>query len=57
MGQCGLECAGAACGMQKEINDIRKRKYEKDEVQKAINAILGRHGMRRLDRVNQAYII
>ena len=45
----------AISGIQKEINDIRKRKYEKDEVQKAINAILGRHGMRRLDRVNQAY--
>ena len=24
-------------------------------MQKAINAILGRHGMRRMDRVNQAY--
>ena len=45
----------AISGIQKEINDIRKRKYEKDEVQKAINAILERHGMRRMDRVNQAY--
>lgn len=47
----------AISGIKNEIDDIRKRKFEKEEVQKAINAILGRRGMRRLDRVNQAYYI
>ncbi|MBM4055143.1 MAG: insulinase family protein [Planctomycetes bacterium] len=47
----------AISGIKKEINDIRMKKFEKEEVQKAINAILGRRGMRRLDRVNQAYYI
>jgi len=36
---------------------MREAKIEEKEVQKTINVILGRRGMRRLDRVNQAYYI
>lgn len=44
-------------GIRNEIHSMREAKIEEDEVQKTINAILGRRGMRRLDRVSQAYYI
>ncbi|WKZ18708.1 MAG: pitrilysin family protein [Candidatus Jettenia sp. CY-1] len=47
----------AITGIQEEISNIRKATFESDEVQKTINAAIGRRGMRRLDRVNQAYYI
>jgi len=42
-------------GIRDEISSMRKARIEEKEVQKTINVILGRRGMRRLDRVNQAY--
>ena len=42
-------------GIGDEISSMRETKIEEKEVQKTINVILGRRGMRRLDRVNQAY--
>ncbi|KAA0247571.1 MAG: insulinase family protein [Candidatus Jettenia sp. AMX1] len=47
----------AITGIQEEISHIRKATFEADEVQRTINAAIGRRGMRRLDRVNQAYYI
>lgn len=47
----------AVAGIREEIRSIRQATFEENEVQKTINAILGRRGMRRLDRVNQAYYI
>ena len=44
-------------GIRDEIISMREARIEEKEVQKTINAILGRRGMRRLDRVNQAYYI
>lgn len=44
-------------GIRNEIHSMREAKIEEQEVQKTINAILGRRGMRRLDRVSQAYYI
>ncbi|MFN3533428.1 MAG: M16 family metallopeptidase, partial [Candidatus Brocadia sp.] len=44
-------------GIRNEIHSMREAKIEEGEVQKTINAILGRRGMRRLDRVSQAYYI
>ncbi len=44
-------------GIREEIRNIREATFEEKEVQKTINAILGRRGMRRLDRVSQAYHI
>ena len=44
-------------GIRDEISSMREAKIEEKEVQKTINVILGRRGMRRLDRVNQAYYI
>jgi len=44
-------------GIRNEIHNIRKRNFEPEEIQKAIHAILGRRGMRRLDRINQAFYI
>ena len=44
-------------GIRDEIISMREAKIEEKEVQKTINVILGRRGMRRLDRVNQAYYI
>ncbi|MCF6154611.1 MAG: insulinase family protein [wastewater metagenome] len=44
-------------GICNEIHSMREAKIEEQEVQKTINAILGRRGMRRLDRVSQAYYI
>ncbi|MFQ5630519.1 MAG: M16 family metallopeptidase, partial [bacterium] len=47
----------ASSGLKREINNMRTAQFEKDEVQKTINSILGRGGMRRLDRVGRAYYI
>ncbi|TLD43153.1 MAG: peptidase, M16 family [Candidatus Jettenia ecosi] len=47
----------ALTGIREEISNIRKATFEADEVQRTINAAIGRRGMRRLDRVNQAYYI
>lgn len=47
----------ALAGIQEEISRIRKADFDAHEVQKTINAVLGRRGMRRLDRVSQAYYI
>lgn len=47
----------AVAGIQEEITALRKATFEADEVQKTINSTLGSRGMRRLDRVNQAYFI
>ena len=47
----------AIAGIREEILAIREATFEEKEVQKTINAMLGRRGMRRLDRVNQAYYI
>jgi len=44
-------------GIRDEIVSVREARIEEKEVQKTINVILGRRGMRRLDRVNQAYYI
>jgi predicted Zn-dependent peptidase len=44
-------------GIRDEISSMREARIEEKEVQKTINSILGRRGMRRLDRVNQAYYI
>ncbi|QQR67418.1 Protease 3 precursor [Candidatus Brocadiaceae bacterium B188] len=44
-------------GICKEIHSMREAKIEEPELQKTVNAILGRRGMRRLDRVNQSYYI
>lgn len=45
----------AVAGIREEIHNIREATFEEKEIQKTTNAILGRRGMRRLDRVNQAY--
>ncbi len=45
----------AVKGIRDEIISMREAKLEEQEVKKTINSILGRRGMRRLDRVNQAY--
>jgi zinc protease len=47
----------AVAGIQEEISAIRETTFETHEVEKTINAVLGRRGMRRLDRINQAYYI
>ncbi len=47
----------AIAGIQKEIRTIREETFDRDEIQKTINAALGRRGMRRMDRVSQAYYI
>lgn len=47
----------AIAGIREEIRAIKEASFDKEEVQKTINAMLGRRGMRRLDRVNQAYYI
>ncbi len=44
-------------GIRNEIHSMCEAKIEEQEVQKTIHAILGRRGMRRLDRVSQAYYI
>lgn len=47
----------AVSGIREEIRSIREASFDADEVQKTINAALGRRGMRRMDRVSQAYYI
>ncbi|MBV6518523.1 MAG: hypothetical protein HCAMLNBO_01212 [Candidatus Brocadia fulgida] len=47
----------AVTGIREELRAIREAAIETEEVQKTINAMLGRRGMRRLDRVSQAYYI
>lgn len=47
----------AVMGIREEIRVIRETTFDREEVQKTINAMLGRRGMRRLDRVSQAYYI
>jgi hypothetical protein len=36
---------------------VRETSFDAEEVQRTINAALGRRGMRRMDRVGQAYYI
>ncbi|MCP5004725.1 MAG: insulinase family protein [Planctomycetes bacterium] len=47
----------AIAGIREEIHSIREATFDSDEVQRTINAALGRRGMRRMDRVSQAYYI
>ena len=47
----------AVTGIKEEIHAIRKASFSAEEIQKVINAMIGRRGMRRLDRVNQSYYI
>jgi predicted Zn-dependent peptidase len=47
----------AVSGIREEIRSIREASFDLDEVQRTINAVLGRRGMRRMDRVSQAYYI
>ena len=47
----------AITGIRDEIQSIREASFNDDEVQQTINATLGRRGMRRMDRVSQAYYI
>ena len=43
--------------LRSEIRSIREASFDAEEVQQTINAALGRRGMRRMDRVSQAYYI
>ncbi|KAA3616450.1 MAG: insulinase family protein [Calditrichaeota bacterium] len=45
----------AIAGLREQIALMRKSEIDSEEVQKTINALLGRRGMRRLDRVGRAY--
>ncbi|MBT3881490.1 MAG: insulinase family protein [Candidatus Scalindua sp.] len=47
----------AISGIKEEIRSIREASFDESEVQQTINAALGRRGMRRMDRVSQAYYI
>jgi predicted Zn-dependent peptidase len=47
----------AISGIREEIRSIREASFDVNEVQRTINAALGRRGMRRMDRVSQAYYI
>ncbi len=47
----------ALSGISAEILSIRNTSFDEKEVQQTINAALGRRGMRRMDRVSQAYYI
>jgi predicted Zn-dependent peptidase len=47
----------AVTGIKEEIRSIREASFNAEEVQQTINAALGRRGMRRMDRVSQAYYI
>lgn len=44
-------------GLKAEIRRMRAASFSEKEVRKTINAMLGRGGMRRLDRVGRAYYI
>ena len=47
----------AVSGIREEIRSIRGSSFDGKVVQRTINAALGRRGMRRMDRVSQAYYI
>ena len=47
----------AVSGIREEIRSVRETSFDRKEVQQTINAALGRRGMRRMDRVSQAYYI
>ena len=47
----------AVSGIKKEVRSMREASFDSKEVQQTINAALGRRGMRRMDRVSQAYYI
>ncbi len=47
----------ALSGIRAEIRSIRKASFAEKDVQQTSNAALGRRGMRRMDRVSQAYYI
>ena len=47
----------AVSGIREEIQSVRETSFDRKEVQQTINAALGRRGMRRMDRVGQAYYI
>ncbi|OHC01448.1 MAG: hypothetical protein A3H23_07980 [Planctomycetes bacterium RIFCSPLOWO2_12_FULL_40_19] len=47
----------AVSGIKEEIRLIRGASFNAKEVQQTINAALGRRGMRRMDRVSQAYYL
>jgi zinc protease len=47
----------AISGIREEIRSMREASFDASDVQKTINAALGRRGMRRMDRVSQAYYI
>jgi predicted Zn-dependent peptidase len=47
----------AVSGIKAEIRSMREASFDAEEVQQTINAALGRRGMRRMDRVSQAYYI
>jgi predicted Zn-dependent peptidase len=47
----------AVSGIREEIRSVREASFDGKEVQRTINAALGRRGMRRMDRVGQAYYI
>ncbi|MCA9735683.1 insulinase family protein [candidate division KSB1 bacterium] len=47
----------AIAGLKEQIVLMRTAEVDSHEVQKTINALLGRRGMRRLDRVGKAYYI
>ncbi|MBS1259499.1 MAG: hypothetical protein MAG551_02571 [Candidatus Scalindua arabica] len=47
----------AVSGIQEEIRSVREASFDAKDVQRTVNAALGRRGMRRMDRVGQAYYI
>ncbi len=47
----------ALSGIRAEIRSMRNASFDENVVQQTINAALGRRGMRRMDRVSQAYYI
>jgi zinc protease len=47
----------AISGIREEIQSIREASFDASDIQRTINAALGRRGMRRMDRVSQAYYI
>ncbi|GAX60968.1 Zn-dependent peptidase [Candidatus Scalindua japonica] len=57
MGTRPKNIAKAISGIKEEIRLIREASFDEKEVQQTINAALGRRGMRRMDRVSQAYYI
>ncbi len=47
----------AVQGIRKQVQAMRSTTIREDEVRKTVNSLLGRHGMRRLDRAGKAYYI